>query len=321
MWYRSFGTTEFIFIALFVLAYGLYMMRMVKISKVIKTGFQAITFKALLRFAYFLLLIVALLGPLFGNATKEVQAVGKDIYIAVDMSQSMNARDVPPTRLEKIKYELRNIIEAFSSDRIGLIIFSSEAFVQCPLTYDQSALALFIETLHTGLVPNTSTDLGPPLRMALNKITTEDTQAAQQKSKIIILISDGEDFGTQTNEIAEEIKESGIRLFTLGVGTEEGSNIIERGIPKTDRQGNQVVTRLDPAALKNLATLTGGKYFEVSDDTNDTERLISTISGIEGELKDSRQVETSANKYIYFLALAVLLFIVDNLVKLKTVKL
>jgi Ca-activated chloride channel family protein len=321
MWYRTFGTTELIFIALFVLAYGLYLMRMVKISKVIKTGFQAITFKALLRFVYFLLLIVALLGPLFGSATKEVQAVGKDIYIAVDLSQSMNARDVPPTRLEKVKYELKNIIEAFSSDRIGLIIFSSEAFVQCPLTYDQSALTLFIETLHTGLVPNTSTDLGPPLRMALNKITAEDAQAAQQKSKIIILISDGEDFGSETSSIAEDIKENGIRLFTLGVGTEEGSNIIVRGIPKTDRQGNQVVTKLDPAALKNLATLTGGKYFEISDDTNDTERLISTISNIEGELKDSRQVETSANKYVYFLALAVLLFIVDNLVKLKTVKL
>ncbi len=321
MWYRSFGTAEFIFIALFILAYGLYLMRMVKISKVIKTGFQVITVKALLRFVYFFLFIVALLGPLFGNATKEVQTIGKDIYIAVDLSQSMNARDIPPTRLEKVKYELKNIVEAFSSDRIGLIIFSSEAFVQCPLTYDQSALTLFIETLHSGLVPDAGTDFAPPLRMALDKITTEDTPAAQQKSKTIILISDGEDFGSETSSIVEDIKENGIRLFTLGVGTEEGSNIIVRGIPKTDRDGNEVVTKLEPSALKNLATLTGGKYFEISDDTNDTERLISTISSIEGELKDARQIETSANKYIYFLAFAVLLFVVDNLIKFKTVKL
>ena len=321
MWYNTFGTTEFIFIAFFVLAYGLYLLRMVKISKVIKTSFQAVTFKALLRFVYFLLFIVALLGPLFGNATKEVQTVGKDIYIAVDLSQSMNARDIPPTRLEKIKYELKKIIEAFNSDRIGLIIFSSEAFVQCPLTYDQSALTLFIETLHSGLVPNAGTDFAPALRMAFNKLTSEENQAAQQKSKIIILISDGEDFGSETTSIVEDIKESGIRLFTLGVGTEKGSSIMLRGIPKTDRDGNQVITKLDPAALKNLATLTGGKYFEISNDANDTERLISTIGSIEGELKDSRQVETSANKYIYFLALAVLLFTMDNLVKFKTVKL
>jgi len=321
MWYRSFGTAEFIFIALFILAYGLYLMRMVKISKVIKTGFQVITVKALLRFVYFFLFIVALLGPLFGNATKEVQTIGKDIYIAVDLSQSMNARDIPPTRLEKVKYELKNIVEAFSSDRIGLIIFSSEAFVQCPLTYDQSALTLFIETLHTGLVPDAGTDFAPPLRMALDKITTEDTPAAQQKSKTIILISDGEDFGSETTSIVEDIKENGIRLFTLGVGTERGSNIIVRGIPKTDRDGNEVVTKLESSELKNLATLTGGKYFEISDDSNDTERLISTISSIEGELKDARQIETSANKYIYFLAFAVLLFVVDNLIKFKTVKL
>ncbi len=320
-WFRSLGTTEIVFIALFVVAYLLYLFRMNRISRVIQTGFKAITFKAVLRLAYFVLLIVALLGPLFGNATKEVQAIGKDIYIAVDLSQSMNANDVQPTRLEKVKFELKNIVKSFNSDRIGLIIFSSEAFMSCPLTYDQGALNLFIETLDTDMVPDTGTDFSPPLKMALSKIKDEDTPAAQQKSKLIILISDGEDFGEEAGQIAEEIKDNNIRLFTLGVGTEKGSKIIIRGVPKTDRQGNEVITKLDPSSLKNLASLTGGKYFEITNTTNDTERLISTISSIEGELKDTKQVETSANKYIYFLALAVLLFTLDNLVRFKTVKL
>jgi len=267
------------------------------------------------------LLIVALLGPLFGNATKEVQTVGKDIYIAVDLSQSMNARDIPPTRLEKIKYELKKIIEAFNSDRIGLIIFSSEAFVQCPLTYDQSALTLFIETLHTGLVPNAGTDFGPPLRMAFNKLTSEETQAAQQKSKIIILISDGEDFGETTRDMAEKVEASGIKLFTVGVGTDEGSTIVTRAGVKRDQMGKEVITRLNSRGLKDVASLTGGKYFEINSSRSDVNRLISTIKNIEGELRDTRSVDVSTNKYYYFLGLAIFLIIVDLMVRINVIRL
>ncbi|MEK6479645.1 VWA domain-containing protein [Catalinimonas sp. 4WD22] len=319
-WYHQFGKTEFIFIGLFLLAYILYITRMIRISRILNTGFSAIVAKVVLRTMYFLLFMVALLGPLMGNATKEVQAVGKDIFVAVDLSQSMNATDVQPSRLEKVKYELRDLVKAFSSDRIGLIIFSSEAFVQCPLTYDQSALNLFIETLNTGLVPNTGTDFGPPLRMALSKLEGNESVPSQQKSKVIILISDGEDFGDETSEVAQEIQNAGIKLFTLGVGTEEGSQILVRGVPKTDRDGNVVVTKLESSSLKQLADETGGQYFEVNNRRDDSSRLINAISQIEGELRDSRQVDTSSNKYLYFLVVGAVLFAVDHLFKFKTVK-
>lgn len=319
-WYNSFSTTEFIFIGLFILGYILYITRMIRISRYLQTGFRAIMAKVLLRTLYFLLFMVALLGPLMGSATREVQAVGKDIYMCVDLSQSMNAGDVQPSRIEKVKYELKNLVQAFSSDRIGLIIFSSEAFVQCPLTYDQSALNLFIETLNTGLVPNAGTDFAPPLSMALNKFTSDESIAFQQKSKIIVLISDGEDFGDETSQVAGEIREGGIKLFTLGVGTEKGSQILSRGVPKTDKEGNIVITRLNPESLQRLANQTGGQYFEINDKRDDTARLINAIDKIEGELRDTRQVDTSSNKYIYFLALGMLLFLIDNLIKFKTVK-
>jgi Ca-activated chloride channel family protein len=319
-WYHQFGTTEFIFAGLFILAYILYINRMVRISRILKASFPAIVSKVVLRTLYFLLFMVALLGPLMGNTTKEVQAVGKDIFIAVDLSQSMNATDVQPSRLEKVKYELRDLVKAFSSDRIGLIIFSSEAFVQCPLTYDQSALNLFIETLNTGLVPNTGTDFGPPLRMAFSKMEADNTAPSQQKSKIIILISDGEDFGDETNDVAQEITSAGIKLFTLGVGTEEGSQILVRGIPKTDNSGNVVTTRLEPQSLQQLADNTDGQYFEINNRRDDSSRLINAISQIEGELRDSRQIDTSSNKYLYFLLIGAVLFAADQLFKFKTVK-
>jgi Ca-activated chloride channel homolog len=319
-WYHKFGTTEFVFAGLFILAYILYLNRMIRISRILKASFTAIVSKVALRTLYFALFIIALLGPLMGSTTREVQAVGKDIFIAVDLSQSMNATDVQPSRLEKVKYELRELVGAFSSDRIGLIIFSSEAFVQCPLTYDQNALNLFIETLNSGLVPDTGTDFGPPLRMALSKMEQDDSMPSQQKSKVIILISDGEDFGDETNDVAQEIRDAGIKLFTLGVGTEKGSQILLRGIPKTDNSGNVVITRLEPESLQQLAQNTEGQYFEINNRRDDTSRLINDISQIEGELRDTRQVDTSSNKYLYFLVVGAALFALDQLFKFKTVK-
>lgn len=320
-WYNTLDTTELIFLGIFILAYGLYVFRIVRINRFLKVGIGAVLSKIVLRTLYFILFIVALLGPLMGSATKEIQAVGKDIMIAIDLSQSMNASDVQPSRLEKVKYELKNIVQAFDSDRIGIIMFSSEAFVACPLTYDQRALMMFIETLNTRLMPNTGTDFAPPLRMAYDKLIDDNDTPGQQKSKVIILISDGEDFGSEFQEISEKIIDSGVKLFTLGVGTEQGGQILTRGVPKTDRDGNVVVTRLESESLRKLANQTGGRYFEINSQQNDTARLTSAISQIEGELRDTKQVDTSSNKYFYFLLAGVLLFVIDHTIKLRTVRL
>jgi Ca-activated chloride channel family protein len=265
--------------------------------------------------------MIALLGPSFGGSKKEVQAIGKDIMICVDLSKSMDAFDIQPTRLEKVKFEMKKIVDAFSSDRIGIIIFSSESFMQCPLTYDQNALNLFIETMNSGLVPSSGTDFGPPLRMALAKLEDNDGEpSAQAKSKIIILISDGEDFGEETDEVAQEIEKRNIKLFTLGVGTEKGGNIYAGNTLKTNRQGLIVVTKLKPEALISLANKTGGQYFEINESRNDVSRLINTITKIEGELRDARFVDVTANKYFYFLAFALLLFVLDALINVPTVR-
>lgn len=300
--------------------YILYVFRIFRITKALQMPITAVIWKLLLRFTYFTLFIIALLGPSFGETTKEIKSVGKDIFICIDLSESMNAFDIQPTRLERVKFELKNIMEAFNSDRKGLIMFSNESFMQCPLTYDNNALNLFIQTLNTSLVPNTGTDFGPPLEMALEKLEAEEGTATRQKSKIIVLISDGEDFGDDTEEIAQEIKESGIKLFTLGVGTERGSKIKMRRGFKRDNKGNEVITQLNTQSLRKLAADTDGKYFEINDSQNDVERLINTINLIEGELRDSKQMDTKANKYFYFLAAALVLLLLDVLFTVKTVK-
>ena len=319
VWFREWGLTQIIFVAAFVILYGFFVFKIVRISRRLNTPFYTIFFKLVLRTLFFALLMVAFLGPSFGDSKKEIKSVGKDIMICVDLSKSMDAFDVQPTRLEKIKYEMKRIVEAFNSDRVGVIIFSSEAFMQCPLTYDQNALNLFIETMNTSLVPSSGTDFGPPLRMALDKLQNQEGPSTQQKSKVIILISDGEDFGENTNDIAKEIEDKGIKLFTLGVGTEKGGQILAGRSYKTDAQGNAVVSKLNPTELKSLASKTNGQYFEINENKNDVSRLINTIGKIEGELRDARMVDVSANRYYYFLLAALVILVLDLLIDVKTV--
>jgi len=321
LWYRNLGVTEIIFITAFVAFYVFYVVRIIRIAKQLKTPYGNVFVKLTFRTLYFALFMVALLGPSFGGSKKEVKSVGKDIMICVDLSKSMDAFDIQPTRLQKIKFEMKKIVAAFNSDRIGIIIFSSEAFMQCPLTYDQNALNLFIETMNSGLVPASGTDFGPPLRMALNKLE-EDTGGpnAEAKSKVIILISDGEDFGEETDDVAQDIEKKDIILLTLGVGTEKGGNIYSGNSLKTNRQGLIVQTKLNPKALKSLADKTGGQYFEINESQNDVSRLINTIGKIEGELRDARFIDVTANKYFYFLALAAIFLVIDILVNIVTVR-
>jgi Ca-activated chloride channel homolog len=318
-WYRDIETTEIIFIAAFALFYTLYLIRIIRIARTLKTPFAAVFVKLALRTVYFGLFMVALLGPSFGGGKREVKSIGKDIMMCVDLSKSMDAFDIQPTRLEKVKFEMKKLVAAFNSDRIGVIIFGSEAFMQCPLTFDQNALNLFIETMNTGLVPASGTDFAPPLRMALKKMQ-EDDKSGQTKSKIIILISDGEDFGEETNDIVRDIEDENIKLFTLGVGTKEGGNIYSPNGMKKDRDGRVVLTRLNSSSLKDLANKTDGQYFEINETKNDVSRLINTISKIEGELRDARYIDVTANKYYYFLAVAGFLLLLDILFHVKTVR-
>lgn len=318
-WYRSISGFEVFFIVGFIIIYLAYLYRLYLIGRILKSNPRAVISKLILRSGYLILLIIALLGPSFGDTTREVKSVGKDILICVDLSESMNAFDIQPTRLEKVKFELKNIVDAFNTDRIGLIIFSSEAFVQSPLTYDQTALSMFIDVLNTNLVPNTGTDFAPSLQMALEKLTSEESNVIEQKSKIIILISDGEDFGDNTSAIATKIAENNLKLYTLGVGTRAGGRIRTSYGFKTDRTGQVVISKLKDRDLKSLAVKTGGKYFEINEDSNDIERMINHISQIEGELRDAKRVDVSANKYYYFVALALILICLDIIVNGRTV--
>ncbi len=318
---KPFGSFEIIIILCFITLYSIYFVRLVKINKKIKVNKSKVFYKFILRSTYLSLMIIALLGPSFGENKEEIDLVGKDIMILVDLSESMNANDVKPSRLEKVKFEMKKIIDEFSSDRIGIIMFSGEAFVQCPMTYDKNALNLFTETLNTGLVPNTGTDFGPPLELSLSKLNNENAESNELTSKIILLISDGEDFGDNTKESLEKIIDSNIKLFAIGIGSEKGSKILlTNGDFKRDKEGKEVITKLNPISLKETAKETGGQYFEISNTNNQIDELIYEINNIKGEVIESKIIDVAENKYFYFLLTALILMTIDFTINLKIIR-
>ncbi len=323
-WGKEIESIEIWLIAGFIVLYAIYLFGIQRKSKFLNGGLLYTIPKFILRSGYFSLLIISLMGPSFGTKEKEVKAIAKDIFIAIDLSLSMDAIDVQPSRLGKIKFELKRIIKEFTGERIGLVTFSSEAFVQCPMTYDRNALNMFTETLNTGLVPKAGTNLAAPLEMALNKHMEEEENKEKNaiakikpSSKIIILISDGEDFSENALEQAEEIKAQGIKLFALGIGTAKGSKIPKGNSFIRDQSGTEIISKLNRSGLKQLASVTGGRYYEINRSVNEVEKMIHDIQAIKGETRDKRKMDVATNKYIYFLLAAVALIGLDVLITIN----
>ena len=305
---------------LFILLYILYISRFWLINRRLKVEKQRLFTKLIIRTLYFILFLIAFAGPSIGNSFKEVKEEGKDIFIAVDLSQSMISTDVGPNRLRRVQFELKELLKSFPTDRIGLIIFSTEAFLQLPLTYDQSVANLYIDGLNIGLVPNMGTDLNAPLRMALERFQNDQSQ--EEKSKAVILISDGEHFGDDLEDISSELYENGIKVFTLGIGTTQGGQIPRgNGVVIDPQTGQPAISKLDPESLQLVAIETGGKYFEISDQAQEMGSLISSLESLEGGTSNTRVVEASSNKYFYFLLVALALALLDMILPIKTIKL
>ena len=304
---------------IFILLYLLYLSRFWSINRKLKVEKQRLFTKLFIRSLYFILFLIAFAGPSIGDSLKEVKEEGKDIFLAVDLSQSMVATDIAPNRLRRIQFELKELLKSFPSDRVGLIIFSAEAFMQLPLTYDQAVANLYIDGLSIGLVPSLGTDLSTPLRMALERFQADKSQ--EQKSRSVVLISDGEHFGEDLDGITEELVDEGIKVFTIGIGTDAGGEMPRgNGLVLDPQTGKVALTQLSREPLQFIAAETGGQYFEISDQSQEMGGLISAIENLEGGMANTRVVEASSNKYFYFLLAALALALLDMILPIKTIK-
>ncbi|SDL46512.1 vWA domain-containing protein [Siphonobacter aquaeclarae] len=316
---REWGQTELIFILLFGVLYLAYWVRIFWYAYRLKTSARSAALKFFLRSAALGALVVALLDPSFGEPEKELQAVGKDIFLVVDVSASMDATDVQPSRIQRVKFELNRLIGSFPGDRFGIILFSAGAYLQCPLTFDRHALSIFTESLNTGLLTDQGTALQPALEMALDKQTLAEGRA--DASKVVVLISDGEDFSTVESRTLRALRRAGIQLFTVGIGTTAGGRIPTGKGYLHDAAGEVVTTALQPENLQRIAASVGGEYFEVNATRNDFPALTQRIQKVAGRRIDQRKSAITSNKYYYFLILALVLISLDVLTTVRTLRL
>jgi Ca-activated chloride channel family protein len=320
-WSYSFSWPEGVAVSIFFVLYVGYGLRTRRLAAPLGQRGWRLGWKFLLRLLYVGLLGVALLGPAYGLTRRPVRTTGKDIWLLVDLSRSMDAPDIAPTRLQKARAELATLINRFQADRIGLIVFGADAYVQCPLTYDQSALQLFLSTLQTTLVPTGATDLAPPLELVLNRLNKLPSTATS-RATAIVLVSDGEDFGENLEPTLRMLVRSGVRLYALGIGTREGSRLPQpRGGYVRDARGRDAVTRLAPAPLQRLAEQTGGQYFELSDRRDEFPLLVNALNRLEGRIEQVRTVSVADNRYRYPLLLALALMGLDVLLTVRVIKL
>ena len=318
-WNYPFGLTEFVFTILFVVAYAAFFVRTVRVARRLNTTTRSLVVKLFIRSIAYVLLIVSLLGPSFGESERELEARGKDIFLLVDLSKSMDAADVSPTRLEKVKFEIDRLLESAGNSRIGLIVFSNEAFAQSPLTYDRAALKLYVQSLQTELLPGDGSNPCSAIELAYSKIIQD--QAASDKAKVMMLFTDGEGDADCDASLFNDIRRFGLQLFVIGVGTVTGSAIVTDNTILKDEDGETVITKLSEESVRDIARATNGKDYRVTNELNQIPKALEDMKAVEGQLIDSRRVTVVSNKYFYFLAVALGLLLLDILITVRTFRL
>lgn len=318
-WSRSISTTEIIFISIFVSIYVFYIVKIFIVSRKFQTSPNSVFIKFFIRTGYFGLLIVGLLGPNFGLSETEALSSGKDIYLAFDLSASMNANDVEPSRLEKAKSEMLFLVEQMPSDKFGIIIFNSEAFIQTPLTFDKEILKKNIQSLKTSILPKGSSDINTVLDLCSEKFDILNNNS--NRNKVLIINTDGEQFYGLNEKELLGLKKAKVHVLPFAIGTSDGSKIPLINGFKKDKNGQEVVTKTDLDLMQRMSKISKEPYFMVNQRNVETDKLLAYINTLKNENQNLNQQLVTYNKYSYFLILALLLICVDFLVSVNIIKL
>ncbi|MCB0753343.1 MAG: VWA domain-containing protein [Ignavibacteriae bacterium] len=268
------------------------------------------------------LLILALANPQIGSKIEEVKQVGIDVYILLDVSLSMNAEDIKPSRLEKAKHEISKLIQKLQGDRIGLIVFSGNAYIQFPLTTDYSAANLFLSAVSVKSVPQPGTAIGPAIKLAMNSFKKDE-----ETQKAIVIITDGEDHEGSLDSIVEEANNLGVKIYAIGLGSPQGVPIpiynnsgVQIGYKK-DRSGNVVLTKLDETTLQEITNKGNGQYYRGSNTDDELEMIYNDLASLEGSEFGATKITEYEDRYYYFLIPAILLLLIEIFIKERKSKL
>ena len=252
---------------------------------------------------------VGLARPMLGAKLVERETKGAEIMICLDVSNSMLAQDYTPDRLSRAKLAISRIVDRLDGDRIGLIIFAGSSFVQLPITTDYVSAKMFLGSIDTESVPVQGTAIGDAILTAAKSFSTQS-----EKSRAIIVITDGENHEDDPVDAAREVAATGIRVYTIGVGSLRGQPIPKDGDLMKDKDGNIVVTRLDEETLKKIASVGNGAYVHAGGEEFGLNPILDEIRKLEDERFNNVVFEEYDEQYMYFFAAALLFFVLEMLI-------
>ncbi|MDP3920834.1 MAG: tetratricopeptide repeat protein [Candidatus Omnitrophota bacterium] len=264
----------------------------------------------------FLFATLALARPQWGDEKRKIERKGVDVIFMIDTSLSMLAEDIKPNRFEKAKLEIKSLVRQLSGDRVGMVAFAGTSFLQSPLTLDYAAFFLFLDAIKVGYIPDPGTSLAAALRRATGSFPEK-----QLKHKAIVVFTDGEDHEGGMDTILPELKEAGVRIYTIGTGTADGDPIPlsddkgDRKGYKKDRRGEVVITRLNDAVLKTLSEETGGLYFPSSPSEKEIGVILKHMESLGQKHFKEKLVTDREDHYQLFLVLSLLFLILEMLVQ------
>ena len=259
-----------------------------------------------LAFAFF---VLGLARPQLGAKLSQRETRGAEIMICLDVSNSMLARDYSPDRLSRAKLAISRLVDNLQDDRLGLIVFAGTSFVQLPITTDYVSAKMFLNSISTESVPIQGTAIGDAILTAAKSFS-----AQSEKSRAIIVITDGENHEDDPVDAAEQVAQMGIRVYTIGVGSLRGQPIPKDGDLMKDSEGNIVVSRLDEGTLQQMADKGGGAYVHAGNEEFGLNPILDDISRMEDEKFNSIVFEEYDEQYMYFFAAALVLLVLEMLV-------
>lgn len=257
----------------------------------------------------FFFFAIGLSRPQIGAKLKEHETKGAEIMIVLDVSNSMLAEDYSPNRLERAKLAISRLVDKLREDRIGLIVFAGNSFVQLPITTDYVSAKMFLNSISTESVPVQGTAIGEAINTAVRSFS-----AQSEKSRAVIVITDGENHEDDPVAAARQAAELGVRVFTIGVGSPEGKPIPMDGELLKDKDGEIVVTRLDETVLRDVAAAGNGLYVRAGNSEFGLNPIIDDIKKMDDEKYSSIVFEEYDEQFMYFLAIALIFFVIEMLI-------
>ena len=274
-------------------------------------------FKSTLKFSVLCLaitgLVIALVNPKIGTKLETIKREGVDIVFAIDVSKSMLAEDVAPNRIEKSKQLVTQIINNLASDRIGIIAYAGKAFPQLPITTDYAAAKMFLQSMNTDMLSSQGTAIDEAIQLSRNYFDDEE-----QTNRVLIIISDGEDHNDLSTEVAEAASEEGIKIYTIGVGSEKGGPIpLKRnGIVmsyKKDQNNETVITRLNAETLQLIAKEANGEYIDGNSTAAVVEQIRDILNAMDKKEFEAKEFAEYKDQFQWFLGFCLFFLILDVL--------